>query len=365
MRREALLEAVEKLKNGETIGPVTKAYKEKEEEDRKEEQEAEKKAEAGNAEKKEQETEKEEETDKNERKTLEGEAKTEATVQEDKGEDAADKDSSEKENKLTTAPESPTSEASEQTVTPGPETTESKEPAAILKHVDSDTTSEATSTELDLPPTPASIEPITAPGETEPKLDLDELIQANIHESLEVRNPVPSKAAGAFTTDAKLLPITPPVPEETTVSDHPKPTSPSTEPTTVTELPPIVTAEASVPAVLGNGTPEEGDDKTEVVVPTNSAKTMVGWEMLQMCINWIIKEFSTDEEALARQLSNNEISFRFLWLYFVPGTIVSLLDSVSKQQMAARVTPPHPFAAWWTNGRCRSRAQSIWVLILQ
>jgi len=62
--------------------------------------------------------------------------------------------------------------------------------------------------------------------------------------------------------------------------------------------------------------------------------------MLQMCINWVKKEFSADEEALARQLSNKEISYRFLWLYFVPGTIVSLQDPISKQQMAARVYAP-------------------------
>jgi hypothetical protein len=65
---------------------------------------------------------------------------------------------------------------------------------------------------------------------------------------------------------------------------------------------------------------------------------MEGWEMLQMVIKWIRTEFAADEEALARQLANNEISYRFLWLYFVPGALISLEDPVSKQQMAARVS---------------------------
>lgn len=336
--------AVEKLKNGETIGPVTKAYKDKEEEDKKEEEEIEKKEEAENAGQEKQETEKNGETEKDEGETgpaALGTETEEVIVKEDKAEDASDKEEEEKEEELTTAPESPISEASEQTVKLAADTEESKE--ATPKLVDSDTNSEATSTESDLPPTPASIEPITASNETQPEPDIDEFVQANIHESLELRNPVPSKPTGSRTVEDKLLPITPPVPEPPTVTDPPKPTSSSTDPAMETAVPPSVRVEGLIPEVLVNGTPEEDETKTEVVVPEQSAKTMVGWEMLQMCINWVIKEFSTDEEALARQLSNNEISFRFLWLYFVPGTIVSLQDPISKQQMAARVIPPtHP-----------------------
>src|SRR4030095_2808298 len=73
----------------------------------------------------------------------------------------------------------------------------------------------------------------------------------------------------------------------------------------------------------------------EIIVPESpdDTKVMEGWEMLQMVIKWIRNEFAADEEALARQLANHEISFRFLWLYYVPGSLVSLQDPVSKQQM--------------------------------
>jgi hypothetical protein len=71
----------------------------------------------------------------------------------------------------------------------------------------------------------------------------------------------------------------------------------------------------------------------------NPLREMLGWEMLQMVLDWVNKEFSPDEQALARQLANNEISYRFLWLYYVPGSLVSMEDPVSKQQMAARVFP--------------------------
>jgi hypothetical protein len=339
LRREALLVAVEKLKNGETIGPVTKAYKDKEE-DKKEEEGIKKEEEAENVGEKKKETEEKEEMETDQERASAEEGKTEQViVKEDTAEDASDEDSSEKEGELTTAPESPISEASEQTVKLAADTEESTE--ATPKLGDSDATSEATSTESDLPPTPASIEPITTSNETEPEPDLDEFVQANIHESLELRNPVPSKPAGSLTPEDKLLPVTPPVPE--TPTHPPKPTSSSTDTAVVTGVAPLVRTEGPIPAVLVNSNPEEDETKTEVVVPEQSAKTMVGWEMLQMCVNWVIKEFSTDEEALARQLSNNEISFRFLWLYFVPGTIVSLQDPVSKQQMAARVMSPTHF----------------------
>ena len=66
-------------------------------------------------------------------------------------------------------------------------------------------------------------------------------------------------------------------------------------------------------------------------------KTDLGREMLQMLVDWVKNEFSTIEAALARQLDNDEISYRFLWLFFPPGTIVSFEDPVSKQTMAARV----------------------------
>jgi len=76
-----------------------------------------------------------------------------------------------------------------------------------------------------------------------------------------------------------------------------------------------------------------------VVVPEKpkAERELEGWEMLQMVVTWIRKEFLADEKALARQLANKEISYRFLWLYYTPGTLVSLEDPVSKQKVGARV----------------------------
>ena len=81
------------------------------------------------------------------------------------------------------------------------------------------------------------------------------------------------------------------------------------------------------------------EDKVEVVVPEKPKpeRELEGWEMLQMVVTWIRKEFLADEKALARQLANKEISYRFLWLYYTPGTLVSLEDPVSKQKVGARV----------------------------
>ena len=84
---------------------------------------------------------------------------------------------------------------------------------------------------------------------------------------------------------------------------------------------------------------EEAKFGFEFPARMDSDKPMQGWEMLEMVLNWVSKEFSPDEQALARQLANNEISYRFLWLHFVPSSIVSIEDPVSKQQMAARVLP--------------------------
>jgi hypothetical protein len=93
---------------------------------------------------------------------------------------------------------------------------------------------------------------------------------------------------------------------------------------------------------------KEDEEKTEIVRVTTTPlgnKTMEGWEMLEMVLNWVKNEFAPDEKALARQLANDEISFRFLWLYYVPGSLVSVEDPVSKQQMAARVSrSPSPLS---------------------
>src|SRR5271169_1532235 len=71
--------------------------------------------------------------------------------------------------------------------------------------------------------------------------------------------------------------------------------------------------------------------------PLVDAKKMEGWEMLHMVLQWIRKEHSADEKALARQLANSEISYRFLWLYYTPGKMITFEDPIAKQQMAARV----------------------------
>jgi hypothetical protein len=84
--------------------------------------------------------------------------------------------------------------------------------------------------------------------------------------------------------------------------------------------------------------PESVDpEQVEVVFPAPVETEVEGWEMLQLVIDWIRNEFKADQEALARQLANNEISHRFLWLYFVPGSLISFEDPASKQQLAARV----------------------------
>lgn len=93
---------------------------------------------------------------------------------------------------------------------------------------------------------------------------------------------------------------------------------------------------------------KEGEEETEIVRVTTTPsgkKTMEGWEMLEMVLNWVKNEFSPDEKALERQLANDEISYRFLWLYYVPGSLISVEDPVSKQQMAARVSrSPSPLS---------------------
>jgi hypothetical protein len=108
------------------------------------------------------------------------------------------------------------------------------------------------------------------------------------------------------------------------------------------------------------GTVEGTVEVEEVIRPASqqSLKIMEGWEMLQMVLQWTRKEFSADEKALARQLANNEISYRFLWLYFVPGSLISLQDPLSKQQMAARVKYPK----YVVDGRLKvqSICQLVW-----
>ena len=333
---------MEKLKNGETIGPVTKAFKEKEAEEKKEEEEKMTEEEKRKDEAKKEEGDSNAGTETEDRKTtLEpAETKTEGAEEEANNPEY----SPDKVDEGTTVLVSPISTSVEATIKL--DQTESSEAKPQQTTLDTGSPSEAPSTESDLPSTPTSVEPSTAP--TEPEPDPDELIQTNIHDAVELRNPIPSKMTDSITASDKLLPVTPPIDAEKVPIVEPAKSIPQSLMDASMLLgggvAPLVLGAQGLPStVLIDGVAvevEQPEIKTEVVIPEESAKNMVDWEMLQMCINWVKKEFSADEEALARQLSNKEISYRFLWLYFVPGTVVSLQDPTSKQQMAARVYAP-------------------------
>jgi hypothetical protein len=158
-----------------------------------------------------------------------------------------------------------------------------------------DDLSDAHSNDSDFPPTPAEID----------------LVEENIREAKEIRT-LPGKDVSAETL---MTALSQPQPK-----DVPEP----------------------VPEVRTSPEDPEDDEKFEVVRPdpTVDAKTMEGWEMLQMVLQWVRKEHSADEKALARQLANKEISYRFLWLYLTPGKLISFEDPISKQQMGARVSYP-------------------------
>ena len=190
-----------------------------------------------------------------------------------------------------------------QALTPSPPTTQ--------KSSESEDTSDTHSTDsLDIPATPDS----TDTSNSTPDAQSEELIEANISEAKALREAPPITDISSITTVDK------------TVTAMPQ-----------TEDPEEIKTDAQV---FEKPIEVVTEEHVEVVVPksVDDIKVMEGWEMLQMVITWIRNEFSADEEALARQLANNEISYRFLWLYFVPGSLISLEDPVSKQQMAARVS---------------------------
>jgi hypothetical protein len=188
-------------------------------------------------------------------------------------------------------------------LTPSPPTTQ--------KSSESEDTSDTHSTDsLDIPATPDSTDLSNSSPDAQP----EELIEANISEAKALREAPPITDISSVTVvDKNIAAISP------------------------TEDPEELKTDAQVSEKPIEVVPEE---HVEVVVPqsVDDVKVMEGWEMLQMVITWIRKEFLADEEALARQLANNELSYRFLWLYFVPGSLISLEDPVSKQQMAARVS---------------------------
>lgn len=169
--------------------------------------------------------------------------------------------------------------------------------------------SDATSTDSDIPPTPVTIDEASILYNQS-----FELGDENIREVTELKRMDLGTALPEIPRITEL-PEKPDCDDTSSIITE-KPTKRHVEPKKFVETETIV---AVRPVAPGEG------------------KVMEGFEMLQMVVGWIRKEFSADEEALARQLANKEISYRFLWLYYTPGSLISLEDPVSKQQMAARV----------------------------
>ena len=208
------------------------------------------------------------------------------------------------------------------------------------KSSESEDSSDATSTDSEISSTGStdSLTSLTSNSDT------PYLVEGDIHQAKDLR--IASKKALANVSSLT---------DDTQSSD-------TREKTTIMPSPPVltITSESSNTdnahqlVSQNTGTEGNGENKddsstpsrapetmsTEIVfrpVTGDKLKTMEGWEMLEMVISWLSKEFSPDEEALARQLANQEISYRFLWLYFTPGSLVSVEDPISKQPMAGRV----------------------------
>jgi len=232
---------------------------------------------------------------------LEETENAEASDNKDKGDTVATEDDLPKAC-IDSTPDSPASTITEIPLRekPGPQKTS-----------ESEDNSDSTSTNSDIPATPDSTDAASSNADVQP----DELIEANVQEATELRGAALNM--GSITTIEKAVSAT----------------------MQITDEPEKIETEKLVDDKPAEMAPEE---YTEVVIPgtDDEVKIMEGWEMLQMLLRWILNEFAADEEALARQLANNEISYRFLWLYYVPGSLISLQDPISKQQMAARVSLP-------------------------
>jgi hypothetical protein len=291
LRRKALEGALEKLKNGESIGPVTKASmdgKEAEEED----------------------------DDDNTTQTTEPSKGPDDLDEVKEEEDGVVKKKGESSATGTPCSEASTSSGSSKPPSPPVEPLDPPGPkVAVSENEDGyDTNSNAS----DIPPTPASTDIIPESGPSE----IEELIDANLREERAIR---------ASVSETHITP------DSITSIDDALSKSVSNE-----EQEPRKSDETASQATVKAVTLEDGTDEiVEVICPasTPALNTMEGWEMLEMVLNWIRKEFSPDEQALARQLANDEISYRFLWLYFIPGALISMEDPISKQSMAARVHP--------------------------
>jgi len=299
---------VGKLKRGESIGPITKASMEKDKD----------KKEGENPESNEEEAKKEDENEKQD-----GEEKEDAQT-----EKITEIETSTEE-PVEVIPDSPSSITTEVPPKPVKPTSTSSQ-----KTVETEDSSDTTSNDSDIPPTPAETDTSTPNSDTQ----TPDLVAENVREAIQLRE---TSSDFPQTVDSALS--EPPKqdlnPEKQEEEKTPTTTESPKKPQSVDFVwPPSF--------MLPNGIPPVTEEqKVEVLSPNpqtvEELKTMEPWEMLQMVLNWVCKEFSTDEEALARQLANKEISYRFLWLYFVPGTLISLQDPISKQQMAARVLVPH------------------------
>lgn len=285
LRRKNLEESLKKLKRGESIGPVTKAALEGKEEEKKEDEPS------------------------TEPKTVDKVGKEEA-IQEVEDEIKGSSECTE-----TSSQDEP---AKPVAVVPDVETSDTP----LIKIENEDTSD--THSVSDFPPTPPSTDLSTITPE--PEAQSSDLVDENVRDHLELREAtstleIPNRSV--LSNPENLNDLTSlsansskPDASDTSVVEPAKPTTPEEKTET-----------------------KEDEEKTEVVrvITPSGTKQMEGWQMLEMVLNWVKNEFSADEKALARQLANNEISFRFLWLYYIPGNLISVEDPVSKQQMAARV----------------------------
>lgn len=279
LRRKALEDAVESLKRGEIIGPLSQSIIEAENEELK----------AANATASE--------------KTSPEQAKSTKTTTTHSSNQRTDMDLQ--------SPESPSSIVTQVPVTESRDVPTSQ--TILPRLVEPEDSSDAHSTSSDFPPTPVSTDSITSIPETE----ASNLVDENLRELEQL------KTTGTGLGSQDLVPSL-----DTAKQKSGEPEVEKLELDHTSSQKTIKASEAT-----------ETLTETALVVSTDKKEkgTVRGWEMLQMVLSWICNEFAADEEALARQLANNEISFRFLWLYYVPGTLVSLEDPISKQQMAARV----------------------------
>ena len=247
--------------------------------------------------------------------------------------------------------EDETKESSESTETSSQD--EPAKPAAIILEVETSNTSlikienedtSDTHSVSDVPPTPPSTDlSSTTP---EPETQSSDLVDENVRGHLELREATSTMESSNRSVLSKPETMT----DLTSLSaDSSKPDADDTSS--------VETAKPTDPEEKTET--KEDEETTEVVrvITPSGTKAMESWQMLEMVLNWVKNEFSADEKALARQLANNEISFRFLWLYYVPGNLISVEDPVSKQQMAARVLPlsSPPFSS-------QTSSQGIFVL---